>query len=338
MGRSRYSHLRYCHFYQYSAPGKLPYIGKRRFRDESNLSRQGIFREIFLMNWRVLWSCFLLALSLSRPALGQSLASNSESSRGITTLVSDGDPTASADTSSTKKKSDDMPDPDRLTVVIYPVLGVAPIFGINVNVPEPSVPSHPIVGGGGQNVAASATSSFNGAAFFGFTVEKKWFYGEGNGMWTSISASRSNTVTKLNLSTDWWTGSGLVGVRFYRDFYATGGFHTLSLGYNITFVDFPTFSDGRTLWDPMIGMMWKRQFTRKWELRANVAGGGFGVGADEDIAARGQADWEFVKHFGLTFGWEVLHVEFSKTVPALSRTFTASQTMNGPMFGLGIYF
>ena len=295
-------------------------------------------KETLVMKWRVSFCCLLLAACLSGRVFAQS-SNSAAASNDTTTLVSDGDPAGAADNgSSTKKKADDMPDPNKLRVVIYPVLGVAPIFGINVNVPEPSVPSHPIVGGGGQNIAGAASSSFNGAAFFGFTIEKKWFYAEGNGMWTSISASRSNSVTKLNLSTDWWTGSGLVGVRFYKDFFATGGFHTLSLGYNITFAEFPTFSDGRTLWDPMIGMMWKRQFTRKWEVRANVAGGGFGVGADEDITARAQADWEFVRHFGLTFGWEVLHVEFSKPVPALSRTFTASQTMNGPMFGLGIYF
>jgi len=289
------------------------------------------------MNRRVVWFCFLLIFVLSVAAVGQSVVPPVSNSNDVTTLVSaDADPAGSASSDASAAKSSDTHDPDKLRVAIYPVLGVAPIFGIDVKVPEPSVPSHPIAG----DVAGSATSSFNGAAFFGFTAEKKWFYAEGNGMWTSISASRNNDVTKLNLSTDWWTGSGLIGARFYRDFYATGGFHVLSLGYNITFADYPKFSDGRSLWDPMIGVMWKRYFGRKWEVRGNFAGGGFGVGADEDISARAQADWEFVRHVGITFGWELLHVDFSKTVSVAnaSRTFTASQTMNGPMFGLGIYF
>jgi hypothetical protein len=285
------------------------------------------------MNDRVIRSCFLLTFCLSLAAAGQSVVPPVSSSN-TTTLVSE-DASSSADNDSSAKKSDDKPDPDKLRVVIYPVLGVAPIFGIDVKVPEPPTPSHPIA----SDVEGSASSSLNGAAFFGFTVEKKWFYAEGNGMWTSLTASRSNTVTKLNVSTDWWTGGGFAGVRFYRDFFATAGFHSLSLNYGITFADYPTFSRSPSLTDPMFGVLWKHRFTRKWELRGNVEGGGFGVGSDEDISARAQADWEFIRHVGVTFGWELLHVKFSKTFPDLdNRTFSASQTMNGPMFGLGIYF
>jgi len=289
------------------------------------------------MKWQVVCSC-LLAIFLSTPLLAQLSVLPAEASGGVTTLISDDGGAASDNNAPAKVKDDSVPDPNKLRVVIYPVLGVAPIFGINVNVPEPSIPSHPIAGGG--NVSGSASSSLNGAAFFGFTVEKKWFYAEGNGMWTSLTASRTSTNTfgTLNISTDWWTGGGFAGVRFYRDFYATAGFHTLSLSYDIDFTGYPTFHRSPSFWDPMFGVLWKRRFNRKWELRGNVEGGGFGVGSDEDISARAQADWEFVRHFGLTFGWELIHVSFSRNLPDLDRTFTASQTINGPMFGLGIYF
>ena len=288
------------------------------------------------MNRRLLWSCVLVLMFFSKPSFGQSPNSPAGSANDAVTLVSDSDSAGTSDDSSAKKSSDSKPDPDKLRVVIYPVLGVAPVFGIDVNVPEPNIPGHPMSPGGG--VAGSASSSFNGAAFFGFTVEKKWFYFEGTGMWTNITASRTNTNSfgTLGVSTDWWTGSAMAGVRFYHDFFATGGFHTLSLDYKIDFTGYPTFTRSPSLWDPLIGVMWKHYFSRKWELRGNVSGGGFGVGADEDIAARGQADWQLTRHFGATFGWELLHVELSHTLA--SKTFTASQTMNGPLFGFGVYF
>jgi hypothetical protein len=76
-------------------------------------------------------------------------------------------------------------------------------------------------------------------------------------------------------------------------------------------------------------------------LKAHVDGGGFGVGSDVDIGASIRADWRFVKHFGVMFGGEALHLQLSKPVleqTSLSRTLTFRQTLYGPVFGFGIYF
>ncbi|HTS59935.1 MAG TPA: hypothetical protein VMH03_20495 [Terriglobales bacterium] len=116
----------------------------------------------------------------------------------------------------------------------------------------------------------------------------------------------------------------------------TGGFRYLGLPYNITFENFPTFLRRPSVTDPLVGLMWNRQVAKKWTLNLNLQGGGFGVGSDEDVSAVGKADWQFAKHFGLMFGYGVIHFQISDT--KLGKTFKVSQTLNGPQFGFGIYF
>jgi hypothetical protein len=55
-----------------------------------------------------------------------------------------------------------------------------------------------------------------------------------------------------------------------------------------------------------------------------------------DVSATGLADWQFVKHFGLTMGYGVIHLDISDT--RFRQTLTVNQTLNGPQFGFGIYF
>ncbi len=65
-------------------------------------------------------------------------------------------------------------------------------------------------------------------------------------------------------------------------------------------------------------------------------GGGFGVGADVDLAAGARADFKITRHVGLTFGYNVLYLKLSDTVR--ERTFEIKQTLHGPVAGLGFYF
>jgi hypothetical protein len=226
-----------------------------------------------------------------------------------------------------KSSSQTTPDPDKLKVVIYPVLGWAPIMGAHVRVPD--TPSTP--GGGSGNT----NSSLNGAALFGFTIQKDKWYGEANAMWGGMTASR--TSPHLNVDVNAVFAGGLVGYKVYRDFYFTGGFRRLALDYDITLGTFPSFKRKPGVWDPLIGVLWNRQLSKKWTAKVNAQGGGFGVGADVDWSVLGTADWQFAKHFGLTMGYGVLHFSVSDSVPQLG-TLKVSQTLNGPQFGFGIYF
>lgn len=90
------------------------------------------------------------------------------------------------------------------------------------------------------------------------------------------------------------------------------------------------------VWDPMVGLDWRQAFGRKWLLRLDLAGGGFGVGNDVDLSADLRADWRFAHHFGLTMGYGALHFQNSTTV--LNQVHKTKQTFNGPIFGFGIYF
>lgn len=235
-----------------------------------------------------------------------------------------GDPGGAPDP---KTNSQDATNPDKLQVVIYPILGWAPIFGASVHLPD--TPSTP---GGGSG---STSDSFNGAALFGFTIQKGHWYGEGDAMWAGMSSSRTTPLVKVNLNGIY--GQGMIGYKFYRNLYFTGGFRRLALDYKVTLGSFPQFERKPGLWDPLIGLLWDQQLNKKWKLRLAVNGGGFGVGADSDIGASGMADWQFAKHFGVTFGYALLHLSVSDT-DRFNQTFSASQTINGPTFGFGIYF
>jgi hypothetical protein len=218
------------------------------------------------------------------------------------------------------------PDPNRLQIIIYPLKGWAPIMGANVRVPD--TPSTP--GGGGGNT----NSSLNGAALFGIAVQKAKWYGELNFTYAGLSASRSNPL--LNVNVDATFAGGLVGYDVWKYLYVTGGFRYLGLRYGITLGDFPVFKRSPGVTDPLVGVMWNQPISKKWALMANLQGGGFGVGSEEDSSATGQANWQFAKHFGLMFGYGILHFKIDNT--KFGKTLTVNQTLNGPQFGFGIYF
>lgn len=225
-----------------------------------------------------------------------------------------------------KSDSSAQPDPDKLKVIIYPIMGWAPVFGASVKVPD--TPSTP---GGGSG---TTNSSFNGAAMFGLQIEKSKWWGEYEGMWAGMTATRNSPHLKVNAN-GLFSGAQ-VGYEFYHDFYLTGGFRHMGIDYSVTLGDFQPFKRSPGVWDPLVGILWKSQVSKKWTLRANVQGGGFGVGSDVDISAVANADWQFAKHFGITLGYGVLHFKISDT--KLNQTLTISQTLNGPQFGFGIYF
>jgi hypothetical protein len=48
-------------------------------------------------------------------------------------------------------------------------------------------------------------------------------------------------------------------------------------------------------------------------------------------------DWKPVRHFGLTAGYNYLRLEFSEELAA-GKTLEATQTLSGPVVGIGFYF
>ena len=57
---------------------------------------------------------------------------------------------------------------------------------------------------------------------------------------------------------------------------------------------------------------------------------------DVDLAGMVRVDWKPVTHFGLTAGYNFLYFKFENEVR--NRTFAATQTLHGPIVGIGLYF
>jgi hypothetical protein len=196
-----------------------------------------------------------------RPASDAALAVDASSDALLV-----GEPGGTADP---KSGTQTAPDPNKLKVVIYPILAWAPVLGASFRIPD--TPSTP---GGGSG---STNDSFNGAALFGFTIQKDKRWGDFNGMWAGMSASKASP--HVNADINGIFAGGQLGYKFYKDFFATGVFRYLGLKYDVTLGTFPRFERKPGVWDPLLGVLWDRQLSKKWTARINAQGGGFGVGS-----------------------------------------------------------
>lgn len=237
-------------------------------------------------------------------------------------LPSDGSGSDTPDTQPAKPNN--MSDPDRLQVAIYPILGYFPVFGADLKFTDDT----------GAVQTPNFNSSLTGAYAFGFTLQKNRFYLDGDFTHAGLTVSRSSPNVKLDATGHF--SHAEVGYRFYSDFFFTGGFRYLGLDYTVTAGGLPPFTNNPSLWDPLVGMMWSRPLSKKVKAKIDFSGGGFGVGADADIGIQGQVDWRFTKHFGAAFGYGFNYIDLSH--PVMNRTFHVSQTLNGPLLGVGVYF
>jgi hypothetical protein len=218
-----------------------------------------------------------------------------------------------------------------LKVAIYPVLVWVPTFGAEADVPSfPDVPGGPDLPGG----SGSTTSSLEGAALAGLSLQKAWWRVDAQGMWGALTTTRDTPLLEVDLDVVYGHVSG--GVKVYKDLYVTAGVRRFALKYDIKLGTRPSFVRKPGLWDPLIGLGWHGALGPRWDLHLTGEGGGFGAGADVDLGATARADWKVAHHVGLTFGYSVLYLKVSDTV--LQRTLTVKQTLQGPELGLGLYF
>jgi hypothetical protein len=213
-------------------------------------------------------------------------------------------------------------------VTVYPILVWVPLgIGINVDLP-------PIDGGdsgGGGNII---DGRFDGAFLGGLSVSRGPWRIDADGLWAAVGGDRAQNP-KLTVDVDVIYVHATGGRKIYKDLYVTAGVRRYALTYDIKLGDRPNFRRKPGVWDPLIGLGWHHA-GEKLEVHATFDGGGFGVGADVDIAAALRLDWKPVKHFGLTAGYNVLYLKASDTV--VEKTFTFTQTLHGPILGIGFYF
>jgi hypothetical protein len=219
-----------------------------------------------------------------------------------------------------------------MKVSVYPILLWVPAFTATTTVPAfPDLPNGPDLPGG----SGSTSTSFDGAALAGFSLEKASWRVDADGIWAALATQRERPL--LNVDLDLLYGHVSGGVKIYKDLYLTAGVRRVALKYDIQLADRPQhFVRKPGIWDPLIGVGWHSALGSRWVLRITAEGGGFDVGADVDLAGAVRADWKIVKHVGLTFGYSVLYLELKDTV--LERTFEVKQTLHGPIIGVGLYF
>jgi hypothetical protein len=212
-------------------------------------------------------------------------------------------------------------------VTVYPILVWVPIgIGIDVDVP----PFDNESGAAGDIV----DSRLDGAFFGGITVSNGTWRIEGDGIWAGFGGDRVDRP-QLTVDMDVIYGHANLGRRVAPNLFLTAGVRRLVLKYDITLGELPRFSREPGLWNPLVGIGWHHTGpTIEWH--ASFEGGGFGVGADVDLAGTVRMDWKPVRHFGFTGGYNVLYLKVTDT--AAGRAVTVKPMAHGPVLGIGFYF
>jgi len=209
---------------------------------------------------------------------------------------------------------------------VYPIFAWVPTsVDVVLNLP-------PAEGGGiGLKIE---NSQLDGAFLGGVAATNGPVRLEADFMWASFGGDR-RTLPQLSVDVDAIYGHGAVGLRVAPDVYVTGGVRRIALKYDVSVANREPFTRKPGVWDPVVGIGWHR-VRRGLELHATSEYGGFGAGADYEFAAGGRVDWKFARHVGLIGGYGYLRFKVSDDVG--DKELVATQTLHGPVAGLGIYF
>ena len=93
-----------------------------------------------------------------------------------------------------------------------------------------------------------------------------------------------------------------------------------------------TFTSKPGIWDPLVGIAYRRSATR-WSSTCSAGTGGSGVGSDTDIGLGARFDWKPFRHFGFS-AIQLVSFKFKKDVGPYE--FSAKQTVGGPVVGIGL--
>ena len=215
-------------------------------------------------------------------------------------------------------------------MTVYPIYAWVPLdIDIDVNLPDI----------GGMTPMAMAPSiidsRFDGAYFGGIQATNGRFRIEADGLWAAVGGDRPE-LPVLEVDVDAIYFHAAASVRVVSDLYLGGGVRRLALKYNIRLGDLEPFERKPGIWDPLVGVSWHSYPNDSFEFHANFDVGGFGVGTVIETSAGARVDWKPFRHFGLTAGYNLLYFKVEHTVR--SQTFKVTQTLHGPIVGIGLYF
>ena len=229
-----------------------------------------------------------------------------------------------------------------IEVTLYPILVVAPIFGAHIDLP--SRPARPGDDSGESGMQSASTDvALNAAYMAGVSMRGGRWFGEVRGQWAALSADRQSP--RLAVDTDVYFLVGKGGVRLIDGFWVTGGFRRVSttIDASLTLPILNRSIEGTTtreLWDPLVGVEWRRRFGA-WTLDGTFDGGGFGVGTDADVSGEAHIAWRVIPHTELRVGYSYLYYKLAVadvSIGSYQRAFVSTQSLHGPVGGLGIVF
>jgi hypothetical protein len=218
---------------------------------------------------------------------------------------------------------------DNWEVGLYPIFVWVPLgIGIDVTVP-------PDDNGGGGGRGEIIDGRFDGALFAAFYASKGRFRIDADGMYAAFGGDRpENPFLQVDADVAFFHTTG--GVRLVKDLYAVAGVRRLALDYSIKLGNQPTFTREPGIWDPVVGVAWHTEGRRAVDFHAVFEGGGFGAGTDVELSGSARVDFKPFRHFGITAGYSFLYYKLEDTVR--NRTFEVTQTLHGPLAGIGFYF
>lgn len=189
-------------------------------------------------------------------------------------------------------------------------------------------------GGGTGNVGGSIVDGrFDGAFLAGFAATNGTWRFDFDGVFAAVGGDRD--LPNLTVDVNLIYGHAMVARELGAGFYVAGGVRRVALKYDIQFLDFDTFTRKPGIWDPLVGVAYHK-VGKSLEFHAHAEYGGFGVGADQDFGAGARFDWKPFDHFGLTAGYSLVRLKFKQEIGPFE--FKATQTIGGPVAGIGLYF
>ena len=126
------------------------------------------------------------------------------------------------------------------------------------------------------------------------------------------------------------------GYQVHKNLWVEAGFRRLAFNISAKLGSRPEVSRKPGVWDPVIGLSYRRALSKSWTFKLLADGGGFGAGTDVDISSRAEAQWRFGGHFGLTMGYGLLYIKLNSREHL--QNLAMEQTLHGPIIGFGIYF
>jgi opacity protein-like surface antigen len=220
-------------------------------------------------------------------------------------------------------------------VVIYPLLVEATVFGASANTSGDD--------GTGGGAAGHTDVSLNAAYMFGALLQVPHWFVEGNATWARVHARRAMPFTSIQSHI--WLADVRGGPTLGVGFSATLGVRRVGVDFDasLTPVVSPTLVAVSTkvgLWDPLVGVDWRRDFG-SLRVNANVQAGGFGVGTDVDASAGVHVEWRFIPHATVRVGYQAFYYKWAVAtalVDGVPQHLISRQSLHGPSVGVGIEF